>query len=314
MKQNRLIFITICIVFFTSAFFSLAKGSVSLSFTEFVEQAQDSQSIIWQLRVPRTAAAFVCGALLALSGSLMQLLLQNPLADPYVLGVSSGSAFFTLLFMMIGISDTNLGIATWSGSLITILAMFVLAGKHHWQSHTLLLSGIAMAFGFSAGISLLLLMTNDATIHSMLFWLSGDLSNARFPWFGLTLLTFGFLICWALAPGLNILARGEKEALALGLHNRQYQIVLYFLCSLFTAEVVSLAGCIGFIGLIIPHLGRGLAGYDHRILLPVSGLLGSSLLMSADTLARTLIAPQQLPVGILLTLLGVPIFIWLIRR
>jgi len=127
-------------------------------------------------------------------------------------------------------------------------------------------------------------------------------------------LSLGFIICYFLAPGFNILGRGHKEAQALGLPSEQYRIIIYLLSSLFTATAVSLAGCIGFIGLIIPHATRLLVGYDHKIVLPVSILLGGSLLTLADTLARSMMAPSQLPVGILMTLMGVPLFIWLLQK
>jgi iron complex transport system permease protein len=309
-----LIFMIIGIVFFSLAL-SLSKGSTPTSLYQllFSDQGQIN-AILFDLRLPRTLTAFVCGGLLALAGSLMQLLLQNPLADPYALGISGGAAFFTLLMMLLGAGEMGLIGGAWFGSLLTIVLMLLLSKKHGWQTHTLLLSGIAIAFGFSACISFLLLMTADHSLHGMLFWLSGDLNDARLPWLGLSILSVGLLICLWLAPGLNILMRGEKEAAALGLACQRYRIALYLLSSLFTATAVTLAGCIGFIGLIIPHFARMLAGFDHRIVLPVSMLLGGSLLTIADTCARTWFAPQQLPVGILTALLGIPLFLWLLRK
>jgi len=177
-----------------------------------------------------------------------------------------------------------------------------------------LLTGVALAGGCSAGISLILLISPDASLHSMLFWLSGDLNDAPLPYLGLLILCAGLLICMALAPGLNLLSRGTKQAQALGLPAQPLRVAIFLLSSLFTATAVTLAGCIGFIGLIIPHFTRILAGYDHRWVLPISMLLGGTLLTLADTLARTLIAPQQLPVGILMAMIGVPTFIWLLQR
>lgn len=311
----RFQFFCIFLLFFFSFFLSLSKGSTSLSlhqllFTDF----EQFQTIILQFRLPRTLTAFVCGALLALAGSLMQLLLRNPLADPYVLGISGGAALFTLLMMLFGISEYWLMGGAWLGSLLTIILILILARKHQFQSHALLLAGIAIACGLSACISLILLLTPDASIRSMLFWLSGDLNSTHIPWLGITVLTIGLITCMLLAPGLNVFSRGEKEAQALGLPSKKYRVILYILSSLFTATAVTLAGCIGFIGLIIPHLTRLLIGSDHRITIPISVLLGGSLLMLADTLARTLIAPQQLPVGILTAILGVPIFVGLLQR
>ena len=300
---------------FISLALSLSKGSASIPLYQLLfNDSTQFNTIILQLRLPRTLTAFISGGLLALAGSLMQLLLQNPLADPYVLGISGGAALFTLLMMLFGISEQWLMAGAWLGSLFTIMLILLLASKHRWEIHTLLLSGIAIACGFSACISFILLIAPDASLHSMLFWLTGDLNGAQFSWAGFIILCVGLIICLLLAPGLNILGRGDKAARALGLSSMKYRIALYLLSSLFTAAAVTLAGCIGFIGLIIPHLTRMLAGYDHRIVLPVSMLLGGSLLTIADTLARSLFAPQQLPVGILLAMLGVPIFIWLLQK
>lgn len=313
-SRSYLIFIIICLAFL-SILLSLSKGSTSIPLYQLLfSDSEQFNTIFLKLRMPRTLTAFVCGGLLALAGSLMQLLLQNPLADPYVLGISSGAAFFTLLMMVLGASEFGLIAGAWFGSLLTIILIFLLARKHHWQTHTLLLSGIALACGFSASISCLLLLSPNTSLHSMLFWLTGDLNDAHFPTFSLGVLCVGFIVCLMLAPALNILSRGEKEARALGLACRQYRILLYLLSSLFTATAVTLAGCIGFIGLIIPHLARKLVGINHRIMLPVAMLLGGSLVTVADTLARSIFAPEQLPVGILMALIGVPLFIGLLQK
>lgn len=313
-QRFSLIFIVLSVMFF-SIFLSLSKGSTSIPLYQLLFSESDHfNTIFFKLRLPRTCAAFVSGGLLALAGSLMQLLLRNPLADPYVLGVSGGAALFTLLLMLLGVSEYWLVGGAWLGSLLTIVLILLLARKHRWQTHTLLLSGVALACGYSAGISFILLISPDASLHSMLFWLSGDLNGVRFPWLQLGVLCVGFIICLRLAPGLNLLGRGEKEAQALGLPSKKYRIALYLLSSLFTASAVTLAGCIGFIGLIIPHFTRLLFGYDHRLVLPFSVLIGGSLLTIADTLSRILFAPQQIPVGILMAMIGVPTFVWLLQK
>lgn len=313
-QRARSVFIIIVIVF-SSIFFSLSKGSTAIPLYQllFSENGQ-IHSILWQLRLPRTLAAFTTGGLLALSGALMQLLLQNPLADPYALGIAGGAALCTLIMMLLGISTNWLIAGAWLGSLTAILFMLLLSHKHRWQTHTLLLAGIAMACGFSACISLILLLSPAASLHSMLFWLAGDLNDARSPWFSMIILGAGCLAALILAPGLNILTRGDLSARALGLPVQRYRIALYLLSALLTAAAVTLAGCIGFIGLIIPHLCRQLVGHDHRILLPASVLLGGSLLTLADTLARTAFAPLQLPVGMVIALFGAPLFIWLLQK
>ncbi len=297
-----------------SILLSLFKGSTPLSMHQLLyNEYGQFNTIFLKLRLPRTLAAFTSGGLLALSGSLIQLLLQNPLADPYVLGISSGAAFFTLLMMLAGASGNMLLAGAWFGSLLTASLVFLLASRHRWQIHTLLLTGIAIAGGFAAGISLILLISPEASLHSMLFWLTGDLNDARLSWSSSIILILGTTVCWLLAPGFNILGRGEKEAHALGLPVKPYRILIFLLSSLFAAAAVTQAGCIGFVGLIVPHAARRLTGYNHRIMLPAAVLMGGALVTLADTLARTLIAPQQIPAGIILALIGIPVFIGLMQ-
>ena len=308
-------FIFIILLSLVTGFLSISLGSATISFSQiFTNGMQATDVLLIKLRLQRTLAAFVSGGLLSLAGAYIQLLLQNPLADPYAMGISGGAACITLLALLLGASETWLLGSAWIGSLITVLLIFLLAKKHQWQTQTLLLCGIALACLFTACNSFILLITPDSTLHSMLFWLSGDLNDTEFPWFGLVCLISGGLISWYLAPGLNILGRGEKEAKSLGLSTTRYRIILYLLSSLFTATAVTLAGCIGFIGLIIPHLTRSFIAYDHRIQLPASILLGGTILAAADLISRVLFAPLQIPVGIVMALFGVPIFIWLLHK
>lgn len=299
----------------SSILLSISKGSTPIPFYQlFFEKNGLFNTIFLQLRLPRTLTAFVSGGLLALAGSLMQLLLQNPLADPYVLGISGGAALVTLLMMLLGLSGIWLIGGAWFGSLAAILLICALARRHLWQPHSLLLTGVALASGFGACISFILIISPNASLHSMLFWLMGDLNDAAMPAYGIIVLLIGMLICFLLAPGFNLLYRGDSQATSLGLNSKKYRMLIYFLSSLFTATAVTLSGCIGFVGLIVPHITRKIAGLDHRMVLPVSLLLGGTIVTLADTLARTLIAPQQLPVGMLLALIGVPVFMWLMQR
>lgn len=306
----------LALIFITSLsiLFSLFWGSRFISLSDlFLNRGAEAYTIFFQLRIPRTITAFLSGGLLSLAGVLMQVLLANPLADPYVLGISGGAAFFTLLFLLCGLGEFSL-LGAWLGSLLTIGLVLLLSRKHRFNPQNLLLIGIAIACAFSAGISFILLLSPEANLRNMLFWLMGDLNDAQFPWAEVTVLSFGFVICYLLAPGLNILCRGEKQAESLGLSSQKYRCALYLLSSLFAATAVTTVGCIGFIGLIIPHLTRILFGFDHRLLLPCAMLLGGTLLTLADTFARSLLAPQQLPVGIIMAFIGVPIFIWLLQK
>lgn len=303
-----------------SIFYSLFKGSTLISIYQlFAALFQHNQSltseIILNFRLPRTFSAFVTGGLLGLAGAMMQVLLRNPLADPYVLGISGGAATMSLLCLLCGLTGFWLTGGAWVGSLIAILLVFAFNKKQSvWNTQRVLLTGIALASGFSALISCILIMSSEKELHGMLFWLLGDLSFAHMPFLESIILLIGLILSLGLAKQLNILGRGEKEAKSLGIPTTRLQIQLYFLSALLTAAAVALAGCIGFIGLIVPHAFRLLCGYDHRLLLPGCVLLGGSLLTIADTLSRTLFAPQQIPVGIVMTLIGIPVFLFLLHK
>jgi len=272
-------------------------------------------AVIWELRLPRAAAAFVTGGLLALAGALMQVLLRNPLADPYVLGISGGAAVGALGAMLLGLGGALVSGSALIGAALTMLMVFGLAhGRGGWTPTRLLLTGIVVASGWSAVISFLLALGTRDELRGMLFWLMGDLSEAGWPpWRGLVLL-LGLAAGFALARPLNLLARGELQARVLGVAVTPLRYSLFALASLLTAAAVTLAGTVGFVGLVVPHLLRLGVGSDHRVLLPASVLLGGTLLTVADTLARTLLAPQQLPVGVFSAVIGVPLFLYLLNR
>jgi iron complex transport system permease protein len=290
---------------------SLFKGSTSLSLYQLLTT---DQAIFFHLRLPRTINAFTTGGLLALSGAYMQLLLENPLADPYILGNSSGAALCTLIFMLLGLPTSYLLGGAWLGSLGSMMIILLFAKQHRFHPPQLLLLGIAIASTLSAAISFLLLLTPADHLHHLLFWLFGDLSETHFSWVTLAVLVIGLVSALLLAPALNVLARGNTTAQILGLPTTQLRLLLYLLASLFTATAVMLAGPIGFLGLIAPHLARLLIGYNHRQNLPMMIIIGGSLLTLADTLSRTLFAPVQIPVGILITLIGAPLFIWQLQQ
>jgi len=298
--------------------FSLLSGTVSIGPAELpalLSGHADSlpAQILLELRWPRAAAALVTGALLALAGALMQVLLRNPLADPYVLGVSGGAATGALLAMLSGAGAVWLHGAAFTGAFCSMLLVFGLAQGHgSWTGHRLLLTGVVIAAGWSAVISFLLAVSPDGNLRGMLFWLMGDLSGAGLPRLAGSVLLAGLLASVALGRALNILAHGSDMAQALGVPVIALRRTLYLLASILAASAVTLAGTVGFVGLVVPHLLRLLGVRDHRVLLPACALLGGSLLLVADTLARTLLAPRQLPVGVLTALVGVPLFLALL--
>ncbi len=279
--------------------------------------AQDANAaIVRDLRLPRALAAFATGGLLAVAGALMQVLLRNPLADPYVLGLSGGAAAGSLTAMLAGLAALAAP-AAFAGAFASTLLVFALARageRTPWTASRLLLTGVVVAAGWGALISLLLTLAADAQVKGMLFWLIGDLSGATRAAPALGTLAFVLVVALALARDLNVLARGEDTAAALGVAVPRVTLALHALAALATAAAVTTAGSVGFVGLIVPHALRLAVGNDQRLLLPASALGGGALLVLADTLARTIAAPLQLPVGVITALVGVPVFLWLLSR
>ncbi|WP_245888805.1 FecCD family ABC transporter permease [Halomonas denitrificans] len=299
---------------------SLALGSVAIAPGELMrvllgEGEALHQTLVLELRLPRSLAAFGTGALLALAGALMQVLLRNPLADPYVLGLSGGASVAALVAMLTGLGAALVGGAAFAGALTSTLIVFGLAhGTGSWTPTRLLLTGVVMAAGWGAVITFLLAVSPVERLPGMLYWLMGDLAYAGSPWPVLAVAALALVVVLPLGRTLNVLARGGLQAAALGVSVRPLEWTLYLLASLLTAVAVTTAGSIGFVGLMVPHMLRLRLGNDQRRLLPASLLAGGILLTLADTLARTLIAPQQLPVGVITALLGVPSFLYLLYR
>ncbi len=300
--------------------FALASGSADVNLAETVaalrgEGPAKIQSLVVDLRLPRALTAFAVGGLLAVAGVLMQVLLRNPLAEPYILGSSGGAAVLALLAMMFGLGAALIDLAAFAGAMTATLMVFAIAhGSGSWTPARLLLTGVVLAAGFSAATTLLLALSPDQNLRGMLFWLMGDLSFAFDPerclWLLLLLVaggTFG-------ARHLNVLARGELQAAIVGLPVRGFRYLIFVASALAVALSVTTVGVIGFIGLVVPHLVRLVVGSDHRVVLPASALAGGALLVVADTMARTIMAPRQLPVGALTAAIGVPLFLVLMSR
>lgn len=305
---------------FVAVVLALGLGSVTVPLPEIWQVIQGegsalNRALLLDLRLPRTLAAFATGGLLAVAGALMQVLLRNPLADPYVLGLSGGAAVGALLAMLAGMGTILISGSAFAGAMLATLLVFGLAhGTGSWTPSRLLLTGVVVAAGWGAVITLMLAITPSYKLPGMLYWLMGDVSYARTPWPALIVLVFSVVLIMPLARNLNVLARGPLQAAALGVSVRPLEWTIYLLASLLTATAVTTAGSIGFVGLIVPHMLRLVLGNDQRIILPASALAGGTLLVLADTLARTAIAPEQLPVGVITALLGVPTFLYLLHR
>lgn len=318
-RRAALILTSLCLLAWVSIGLALMAGSLKYSPGEVLTALWGGDSpagdIVFQLRLPRALAGFACGGLLALAGALMQVLLRNPLADPYVLGISGGAGVGAMFAMLLGLPVLGVDGLAFVGALGAMFIVFGLAhGDGSWTQTRLLLTGVIVAAGCGALVALMLALAEEHKLHGMLFWLMGDLGQSSLWWPPLLALTVALMFAMPFARELNLLARGLMQAQALGVAVNRLRYVIYLLASLATAASVTTAGSIGFVGLIVPHLVRLATGNDQRLLLPASVLAGGSLLVLADTLARTIIAPQQLPVGVLTALIGVPVFLFMLSR
>jgi len=318
--RTGILFVVLLAVVATSFLAAIASGSADIGLVEALRAllgtaSERAQPLVVELRLPRALTAFAVGGLLAVAGVLMQVLLRNPLAEPYILGSSGGAAVAALTAMSIGLGSFAVDTAAFGGAMAATLLVFAVAqGTGSWTPTRLLLTGVVLAAGFSAATTLILAMSPDQNLRGMLFWLMGDLGFAFEPARPLVALALLVVLGTLIARHLNVLARGELQAAIVGLPVRQFRYLIFAAAALATALSVTTVGVIGFIGLVVPHLVRLVAGSDHRVVLPASALAGGALLVFADTLARTVMAPRQLPVGALTAAIGVPLFLVLMSR
>lgn len=298
-------------------------GSVALSLPDLFAALGDivtgqSGSLgasLLELRLNRALLAFVTGAMLALAGVMMQALLRNPLADPYVLGVSGGAAVGALAVMLFFGSLWLVDVAAFCGAVLVALLLYFLAQRDlrgaiaENNGSLLLLTGVIVASGCGALVTLMLSLAPDGRLRGMVFWLIGDLSGSQPHPLSWIVLAAAMVFALRAARSINIMALHADAAVTLGVRVGALRKGLFLSAALLTAAAVSSAGSIGFVGLIVPHACRFALGPDHRLLLPASALVGGIFLVLADTLARMLLAPQQLPVGVITSLIGVPVFL-----
>jgi iron complex transport system permease protein len=310
---------------------ALKLGAVPVSVTELVldlgrialgrsnELPSEYRMIVFDLRLPRILLGILVGAALSVAGASFQALLRNPLADPYVLGVSSGAALGSILALIIAPGLALMPpIGAFIGAIATIAGVYFL-GRREGQldSTTLLLGGIISASFFSAIIMFLMTTLAGRDLRGMVFWLMGDLStpiSAGMQW----VFTVGLIAAtgaiYSTSADLNLLLTGEREATHLGVDVTRVKLVVYVSASILTALAVSSSGAIGYVGLLIPHIVRLIFGSDYRLLIPASALCGAIAIVLADTLARTIVPPTELPVGAMTAMAGAPVFIYLLRR
>jgi len=299
---------------------SLSTGSVAIDAASVARAIlgfgdETQRAIVRELRLPRAIAAFSTGGALALAGALLQVLLKNPLADPYVLGVSGGAAVGALTAMLVGAVAWMVPAGAFAGAVASTVIVFGLArGRGAWSPTRLLLTGIIIAAGWAAVVALILSLAPEAQLRGMLFWLIGDLSAPPATWTPLVAVLLVLVVAISFARDFNALARGEAIAASVGVDVARLPWLLFSLSALLTAVAVTVAGAIGFVGLIVPQAIRLMLGNDQRVVLPASALGGGVLLLIADTLSRVVAAPSQLPVGVITAMLGVPLFLFLLSR
>ncbi len=279
----------------------------------FGDPAEPARTVVLELRAPRLVSAFAIGALLALAGVLLQALFRNPLADSYVLGVSGGAAVGALCALLFGATLWLVQVSAAAGAMLATL--LVLALSRGGATVRVLLTGVVIASACGALVTLVLVLADNGQLRGMMFWLAGDIGWAAAPWLMVGAAAFATFIVALFARPLDVLASGETTAQSLGLDLARWRILIVLLAGLLTAGAGIQGGTIGFIGLVIPHLVRlAFRTAAHRIVVPAAALAGGALLAAADLVARTVAAPRQLPVGAVMALLGVPVFLLLLRR
>ena len=314
----------LCFCLFLVACAALMMGTAEVSWSKFMALVSGTlpaddpvRLIVLKIRLPRILLAALVGFSLSMGGVVFQALLRNPLADPFILGVSSGAAFGAILGIFFGFTFT-LGIPSmaFAGALFTVYLVLAIGSRRMGiESSTILLTGVIVNAFFTAMIMFFISVAADSRLHAMLYWLYGDLSQGRAGplVFLAPFLAFAFAVLFGYAKHLNLLTAGEETAFQLGVNVERTKKACLLIVSLMIGLTVSFSGLIGFVGLILPHLARMLFGADHRLLLPAASLGGAVFLIAADTLARTIISPSELPVGVITAFLGAPFFIYLLK-
>ncbi len=274
--------------------------------------------IVFKIRLPRILLGGMTGYTLSLGGVVFQALLRNPLAEPFILGTSSGAALGAVIAIVLGMGyGVGVPLMAFGGAVFTLSLVIVFGKKGAGvESSTILLSGVIINAFFTAVIMFFIATSTHTLLHNMLYWLYGDLSQSRFEAINIIFipLIIGSIVLYGLSTHYNLITAGEEEALHMGVEVEKVKIISIVVVSLMVGTVVSFSGIIGFVGLIVPHLSRMLVGSDHRVLIPVSAIGGAAFLIASDTLARLIISPSELPVGVVTAFLGAPFFIYLLRK
>ena len=296
----------------------ISFGSVSISIATIIEGIRSGEGVYWtvisELRFPRVLVAFISGALLAMSGCLLQTLLRNPLADPYIFGISSGASLGVLGALVFAVPAFSVAFGFLGAGLVIVLVALIARRGANWNPYRLILTGVMVSAGLNALISLILVLSPPNMMKGMIFWMMGDLTHAQ-PrvWAGVLALLI-IVVGIVFGRALDAMSLGSERALAIGVSVKRLEYAVYLLASSAAVAVVVEGGAIGFVGLVVPHMIRMTGVWSHRYLIPMSAFVGGAMVVVADTLARSVWAPLQLPVGVMTALIGVPILIYLLNK
>ncbi len=317
---RRVLVLALLVLAFAASFvYSLATGAVTISWQEIVTTLFSQGAgnpIIFNIRLPRTLVGALVGLNLALSGAILQSIMKSPLADPHIIGVSSGAGLAGILILILFPHwEYLLTPVAFCGAMAATMAIYILAWKGGIRPVRIILAGVAVSAFLGAGIAGLLVFFSDR-VHGALMWMVGGLSARSWPHFYAMLpyTVLGSLVAFFSTRSLNVLELGDEVAAGLGLAVERTRLLLTAVAALLAASAVSVAGLLGFVGLVVPHAARLLIGSDYRYVLPASALLGAAVVTFSDTMARTVFAPVELPVGIIMAFAGAPFFLYLLRR
>ena len=333
-KKKIILIVSLSLELFIASIVAITLGASSVNFNTVFQVFGDlfvhndaitetQRQIVLGIRLPRVLAAILAGIALSNAGLLMQGVFQNPLVSPYTLGVSNGASFgaalaivFSSHFAFLNLGTYLLPVFAFICSVLTMVLVYGIAKIAKNSSKTLILSGVAVGYLFSALVSLLKYVSDAKELPELVFWTMGGFSGIN--WTAIAIMAgaclISFIIMMYFSWDLNVMTAGEESAISLGVNYKKIRMIAFVLSTLLTAVAVSFTGVIGFVGLIAPHVTRMIVGSDYRYMIPVSSLVGALLLLLSDTVGRNIIAPTQLPVGIITSVIGVPFFLYLIIR
>lgn len=306
--------ILLATILLAAVLFCVYKGSVNIPFLELLSEEHRK---ILHLRIARAILGILVGSGLGVCGVTLQAILRNPLAEPYLLGTSSGAGLGAIVAIILGISGVYLPLAAFLGALLSVILVYNLARENNKiPVQSLILSGVIVAIAFSGIAVFLITLSSNEALHGIMWWLLGSLQIYDLKLLSVVagIVILGILSIFILSQDLNAISIGEEEALHLGIETEKIKRILFLITSLITGALVSVSGMIGFVGLIVPHMMRIVVGPNHKILIPATCLGAAAFLVLCDTISRVIFPPVEIPIGVITSLVGAPIFIILLKR